>query len=182
MNRVSKNREKKEKIVAKLADKVGKAKSLVFVNYQGLTHKQIEQLKKALKQVDAELAVTKNTLLKLALQKVDASFEGPTATLFLYGDPIEPLKQLVQTFKELNLLAPRSLSEVGPTIKLGIIDGKTLTSEQVLKLATLPSRDILITQLIFQMKAPIYRLHRALGWNMQRLVLTLKAIEKTKVS
>ncbi len=190
--KVSPNRQKKEQIVAKLADKVSRAKGLVFTNYQGLTHVQLEKLKKAIKALNAELVVTKNTLLKLALGKVDkvervekvekssststtfstftTLLSGPTATLFLYADPIEPLKQLAKTIKELNL----------PTIKLGILEGQSLTSDQVLKLASLPSRDILIAQLIFQMKTPIYRLHRALGWNIQKLVMTLKAIESKK--
>jgi large subunit ribosomal protein L10 len=176
--KVSPNRAKKEQIVAKLADKVGRTKGLVFTNYQGLNHKQLEQLKKALKQRDAELAVTKNTLLSRALEignwklEIGNSLQGPTATIFLYSDPIEPLKQLAKTIKELNL----------PTIKLGIIEGQSLGSDQVLRLAALPPHDVLIARLLYQMKAPIYRLHRALGWNMQKLVMTLKAIEKTKVS
>jgi len=177
MNKVSPSRQKKEQIVAKISDKVAKAKGLIFTNYQGLTHVQLEKLKKAIKPLQADLVVTKNTLLLLSLQISNfkfqiSNFEGPTATLFIYDDPIEPLKQLAKTIKELSL----------PTVKFGILEGQSLTGEQVLKLATLPSRDVLIAQLLFQMKAPIYRLHRALGWNMQKLVMTLKAIEKTKVS
>lgn len=181
--KVSPNRLKKEQIVAKLADKVSRAKGFVFTNYQGLTHVQLENLKRKVKAANAELVVTKNTLLKLALQKVSLekvskdktsdtfdTFRNPTATLFLYGEPIEPLKQLAKTIKELNL----------PTVKFGIIDKQTLTSEQVLTLAALPPYDVLITQLLFQMKAPLYRLHHALNWNLQKLVLTLKALEEKK--
>ena len=180
--KVSPNRAKKEQIVAELSEKVNRAKGLVFANYQGLSHKQIEALKKALKKADAEFAVTKNTLLKLALKVhsskfiVQSSIEGPTATLFLYGDPIEPLKALAKTIKELNLVSPT----LGHSIKFGIIDGENLNSEQVTRLASLPSRDILIAQLLFQMKAPIYGLHRALSWNVQKLVLTLSVIQETK--
>jgi len=189
--KVSPNRQKKEQIVAKLSHKVNRAKGFVFTNYQGLTHVQLEKLKKAIKQANAELVVTKNTLLKLALEKVSLekvskdgkvsnvpkgerspfdTFTNPTATLFLYADPIEPLKQLAKTIKELSL----------PTVKFGILEGQSLTGEQVLKLATLPTRNVLIAQLLFQMKAPLYRLHRVLGWNIQRLVMTLKAIETKK--
>ena len=173
--KIHKNRQKKEQIVAKLSEKARRAKGLVFTNYQGLTHVQLEKLKKALKQANAELVVTKNTLLKLALGKVakepketKETQQGPTATLFLYADPIEPLKQLARTIKELKL----------PAVKFGIIDGKSLTGEQVLTLATLPAFDVLMAQLLFQMKAPLIGLHRALGWEIQRFVLTLKAIEK----
>lgn len=111
--RVGASRAKKEQIVAKLSEKVTKAKCLVFTNYQGLTHKQIENLKRKLKTGSAELVVTKNTLLSLSL-KISNFLEGPTATLFIYGDPSEPLKQLAQSIKQFNL----------PSVKFGILDKK----------------------------------------------------------
>lgn len=174
--KVSPNRLKKQQIVAKLSDKLAKSKGLVFANYQGLTHKQLEALKKAVKPLEADLVITKNTLLLRSLQTSNfklptSNFEGPTATLFLYADPIEPLRQLAKTIRELNL----------PSIKFGIVENQVLTTEQVLRLASLPPRDILIAQFIGMMKLPIYKLHRALSWNIQRLVLTLKDIEKKKV-
>ncbi|MEK7534596.1 MAG: 50S ribosomal protein L10 [Patescibacteria group bacterium] len=177
--RVGASRAKKEQIVAKLKDKVGKANGLVFTNYQGLTHKQIENLKRKLNTASAELVVTKNTLLKRAFLHPDPSAEGsilnselrdPTATLFIYGDLSEPLKQLAQSIKQFNL----------PSVKFGILDKKTITKEQVIKLFTLPSRDILLMQVFGQMKAPIFGLHRVLSWNMQKLVVTLKAIESKR--
>lgn len=184
--KITPSRQKKEQIVAKLSDKVAKAKGLIFTNYQGLNHKQLENLKKKLKAANAELVVTKNTLLKLALQKVsnvspsdtfDTSkpldtFKDPTATLFLYGDPSEPLKQLAQIIKQFSL----------PSIKFGILEKQTLDSSQVLKLASLPSREVLLIQLLGQMQGPIYGLHRALRWNIQHFVITLKAIGSTKNS
>lgn len=170
--KVSPNRANKEKIVANLSEKASRAKGFVFTNYQGLTHKQLEKLKKAVKTLNAELVITKNTLLSRSLQISNikdqiSNIPGPTATLFLYGDAIEPLKALAKTIKEFNL----------PTIKLAILDEKVLTSDDVLKIAALPPRDILISQFIGMMKTPLYGLHRALNWNMQKLVMTLKAIE-----
>ena len=170
---MSKKREKKEHIVSELSEKVGRAKGMVFANYQGLTHKQLEELKKAVKTVDAELVVTKNTLLKLALGKAakdGTSFNGPTATLFAYSDVIAPIKELAKTIKLLKL----------PEIKFGILEGKIVEAQDLLRLSTLPSHEMLLAQLVGGMKAPIYGLHRALNWNMQKFVMTLKAIEKTK--
>ena len=68
MNKISVNRQKKEKIVEEITYKIQKARALVFTNYQGMTHKQLEELKKVLKALNAEFMVTKNTLLKIALQ------------------------------------------------------------------------------------------------------------------
>lgn len=174
--KVSANRVKKEQIVAEIAEKLGKAKALVFTNYQGLTHKQLEGFKKAIKPLEGEYVVAKNTLVLRSLEKAGikienpASLDGPTGTMFLYGDVVEPLKKLTKIIKELNL----------PTVKFGILDNQALTTEQVLKLATLPSRDTLIAQFVGGMKAPLYGLHRALNWNIQKLVLTLKTVENSK--
>jgi large subunit ribosomal protein L10 len=171
--RTSASRAKKEKIVAELLEKVNRAKGFVFTSYQGLTHKQLEAIKKAVKGFDADFVATKNSLILKAMEgktKVEEELKNATATLFLYGDPVMPLKELAKSIKELNL----------PSIKFGILDGLQMTSEELLKLSTLPSKNTLLTQLVYGLKSPISGLHRALNWNLQKFVMTLKAIEKTK--
>lgn len=184
--KISPNRLKKEKIVAGLLEKVNRAKGFVFTGYQGLTHKQLEGLRKAIKALDADFVATKNSLILKAMEarlpspadevnggqgKVKmGELKNATATLFLYGDPVMPLKELAKMIKELNL----------PTIKFGILDGAQMTSEQLLTLSALPSKEVLLTQLVIGLKSPISGLHRALNWNLQKFVMTLKAIEKTK--
>ncbi len=183
----SKQREKKEQIVAQVAEKVSKAKAIVFTNYQGMTNIQLENLKKGLKAVNAELMVVKNTLLKRALAQQDHELDEnalkqPTATLFAYEDTLAPLKELMKSVKILKL----------PAVKFGIFSARgesTLgreatiySSEQIMQLSTLPSREVLIAQFVGGLKSPLYGLHRALNWNIQKLVMTLKAIEtKRKV-
>ncbi len=175
-NKVSQNRQKKEKIVENLLQKVDKSQGIVFTNYQGLTHQQIEKLKKALKPLEAEYTNTKNTLLLRALkerintEEEKDKFQNPTATLFMYNDVIEPLKQLTKTIKELTL----------PTIKFGIFEGKVITDKDIIKLASLAPLPVLRAQLLGNMMSPISGLHRALSWNIQKLVMTLKAIETSK--
>lgn len=174
-DKVSKNRLKKQTLVEELKVKAGKAKALVFTNYQGLTHKQLEDLKKAIKPLKAEFVVAKNTLLAIALsshitKEQSTSLKGPTGTMFIYEDIMEPLKQLAKIIKNLGI----------PSVKFGVIDKEMLTSEQILKLATLPTREVLLAQLVGTLKTPIYALHRTLSWNLSKLVLTLKEIEKKK--
>ena len=172
--KISPNRQKKEKIVANLSEKVSRSKGMVFTNYQGLTHKQLENLRKKVQTMDADFVATKNTLILKSIKnlkdKLLSPLQGATATLFLYGDPIGPLKEVAKMIKELSL----------PSIKFGILDGQALTSDQVLKLSTLPSRETLLTQLVFGLKFPITGLHRSLNWNLQKFVMTLKAIEENK--
>ncbi|MBI5044604.1 MAG: 50S ribosomal protein L10 [Candidatus Levybacteria bacterium] len=167
---------RKEQLVAELSEKVQKSQAFVFVNYQGLTHLQLEAIKKTSKKLDADFVAVKNTLMLRALSEYNLSdedkknFEQPTATLFIYGDIVEPLKNLAKTAKELDL----------PKIKFGIIEKNPITAEQVLKLATLPPLPQLRAQLLGMMMSPIQGLHRALSWNMQTLVMTLNAIAQKK--
>ena len=172
---ISKNRKKKEGIVTELSQKVDKAKSIIFTNYQGLTHQQIERVKKTAKKLEAEYITTKNTLLQRALNTKNFKLENenlkePTAALFIYNDIVGPLKGLAAIIKELKL----------PKIKFGIFEGKIITEKEVNKIATLPPLPILQAQLLGQMKVPISGLHRALNWNIQKLVLTLDAIKTKK--
>jgi large subunit ribosomal protein L10 len=174
--KTSQNRQKKEVLVAEFLEKVEKSKGMVFANYQGLTHHQLEALKRALKKSDAEFVATKNTLILRALKELNLSddvkkhFVKPTGTLFIYNDIIEPLKHLIKTIKELKL----------PEIKFGILEGKEITDKQVAQLASLPPLPVLRAQLLGQMNAPIQGLHRALQWNLQQLVLTLNAVKEKK--
>lgn len=174
--KLSNNREKKEALVTEYIARVDRSKALVFANYQGITHQQLETVKKAVKKVDGEFVATKNSLILLALKDLNLSeddkkfFEKPTATLFMYGDIVEPLKVLAKTVKELQL----------PAVKFGILDGKTISDSQVMKLATLPSIDVLRAQLLGQMLSPVQKLHTALRWNLQSLVMTLNAIAQKK--
>lgn len=176
--RKSGNKQKKEAIVAEVTARVQKAKGMVFTNYEGLTHQQLESIKKAAKKMDAEYVAAKNTLFLRSLTENNLSdeaknhFQKPTATLFMYGDPVEPLKMLSKTIKDLKL----------PVIKFGLVDGKEITEKDVMKLATLPPIDVLRAQLLGQMMSPVQGLHRALSWNIQKFVMTLNAIKNKKTA
>lgn len=149
---------------------------MVFTNYQGLTHQQLENFKRNLKKTNAEFVVIKNTLMKRSLADKNLSdsdkeaFKQPTGTMFMYGDPVEPLKVLAKLIKEVEL----------PKVKFGLIDGKVVDSDGIMRLSTLPPLPILRVQLLGQMKSPIEGLHRALIWNIQSLVMTLNAIKDNK--
>lgn len=174
--KISANKQKKVEIVAKLNEKIASAKAIVFTNYQGLTHKQLEGLKKAIKPLKAEYVVAKNSLVLRALAenkiKVEdeKQFEGPTGTLLIYDDVVAPLKELAKLVKELGI----------PNVKFGIVEEKNYNNEQIMKLSTLPTRETLLTQIAVGLKSPIFGLHRALSWNMQKLVLTLNAVVAVK--
>lgn len=174
--KISANRQKKIAVVANLSEKLGRSKAVVFTNYTGVTHKQLEALKRAIKPLEAEYVIAKNSLILRALDenkiKLEGEnpLEGPTGTLLVYADFVAPLKQLAKTMKDLGLL----------NIKLGIMENKFLTGEQLLRISALPPRETLLAQVAAGLKSPISGLHRALSWNLQKLVMTLKAISDKK--
>lgn len=171
---------RKTAIVGALKDKLDKAKSFFLTDYRGLTHQQLEALRKLLKREKAEFLIAKNTLLKKTLtDRNQKAYEGlfghlnnPTATLFAYGDVISAIKAL-SDFAKLNAL---------PKIKGGFLDGKVATEADFQKIATLPPLDILLATLVMRLQSPLSGLHYALNWNLQKLVLVLNSVKNNKSS
>jgi large subunit ribosomal protein L10 len=166
---------KKIEMVAHLTDQMQKAKAVVFTDYRGLTVAQIESLRKELSKHDAVLEVTKNSLMNIAAKQAGKEvqmsvLDGPTATLFAFGDEVAPLKALVDFAKEAEL----------PTVKAGFLGGLFLTAAQVTSLAALPSRDMLIAKTIGTIKAPLNGLVNVLQGNTRGLVYALAAIRDQK--
>lgn len=175
--------QKKIDTVTQLADKISKAKSMVFVDYRGLKHKQMEELRRTLKKSQGELTVAKNRLMKKALElkrshpvekQQDETFmqflSDTTATLFAYADEVAPLKELLKFLK---------LAGVGKT-KGGLLGETILTDAEVTRLAALPTRDALLGRLVGQLNGPIQGLHYALSWNFQSFLYALQAIKIKK--
>lgn len=166
------NKDQKIKAVSELKEKLEKTKSLVLTDYRGLTHQQLEEMKRTLRESGAEFLVTKNRLLKLAIKKElseklgPSSFEGPTASLFSYEDEIAPLSVLAKFIKNFGL----------PQIKIGVLGEKILTSDEVVKIAALPSREILRATLVARLKSPLYGLHYVLNSNIIKLALIIKTL------
>jgi large subunit ribosomal protein L10 len=174
----SQNRLKKEQIVAKLVEKFDAANGVVFADFQGLTHQQLENLKKELKKNDATIVVAKNSLIRISMgeskkfadYKENEGLNLPTATLFIRGDMVEPLKHLQKLVKEAGL----------PKIKFGIVDGALVDESGVLKIASLPTRDTLIAQFVGTLNSPIQGLVVTLNGTIQKFVMTLDAVAKSK--
>lgn len=168
--------QRKVKLLDGLASDLEGAKAVILTDYSGLTHKQLEDLRRELRPLKASYTIVKNRLLgraikdKQIISDSELQVDGPTAALIAHEDEILPLKSLTKFIKESSK----------PEIKLGIFFGKTLTKEEVAKLATLPSRDALRAKLVGSLKSPLYGLHRSLQWNLNRLVWTVSQIKEQK--
>lgn len=169
---------RKELIVAELVEKFDSSNGLVFVDFQGITHQQLESLKKELKTVDSTIVVAKNSLVKISLgqSKNYADFkdnEGlnlPTATLIIKGDMVEPLKKLQKAVKDMGL----------PKVKFAILEGNLTDESGVMKIAALPSRETLIAQFVGTLNSPIQGLVVTLNATISKFVMTLDAVAKNK--
>lgn len=158
--------------VTALSEKLTRAKSVVVADYRGLKHKQLEELRKKLKKVEADFTIAKNRLFKRALgdkaEKLADSLSQTTAILFAYGDEVAPIRELLKFFKTAGAGSPKS----------GLLGESPLSEADVTKLSQLASHQVLLGQLARQLNAPIQGLHYALQWNLRRLVYALDAVAK----
>ncbi|AXH97556.1 50S ribosomal protein L10 [Ornithinimicrobium avium] len=133
--------------IAELAEKFRSSGAAVLTDYRGLTVSQLTELRTSVRE-HATYAVVKNTLTKRAaaeagIEGLDEHLVGPTAIAFVSGDPVEAAKGL------------RDFAKANPAlvIKTGILDGKSLTPEEITTLADLESREVLLAKLAGAMKA-----------------------------
>jgi large subunit ribosomal protein L10 len=130
----------KKEVVSEIKDRVDSSSSVVFFDYRGLTVAETMELRNKLKASNTDVKIYKNTLVKRALDTLGLNLgnvlEGPNA-ITLSEDAIEPVKVLTNYAKEHKALE----------IKGGIIDGKISSIEELAKLATIPSREGLLTML-----------------------------------
>lgn len=163
-----KTRLQKEATVELLKEKFDRSKSVVFADYRGLTMATLSELRKKLREQEAELSVTKNSLIHLAEPKV--SLDGPTATLFSYDDEISPIKTLVKTLKDSGL----------GKVKAGILGDDLLDEYQVISLSNLPTKDELRGKTVGVLVAPLQGMVGVLQANLRNLVYALSEIQKMR--
>lgn len=164
---------KQEKVffVDNLKAEITDAKSVILVNYEGLTVKLGQELKKRLKEAGAKFLVSKNTLFKRAGKETginenvlsDSVLSGQTALVISDKDPITALQVLGKFAKEFEV----------PKLKVGIVEGDFFDTEALTKLSTLPGRNILLGQFLGVLIGPLYGLTETLGGNLQKLVYIL---------
>ena len=142
-------RAEKQAAVAEIVDSFNDAAGAVLTEYRGLTVKELQDLRRSLGE-NADYAVVKNTLAKLAASEVgisgfDELLTGPTAIAFIKGDVVEAAKGL------------RDFAKANPAlvIKGGILDGNILDAKEITKLASLESREVLLAKLAGAMLASL---------------------------
>jgi large subunit ribosomal protein L10 len=170
------NKEQKIKIVDELADRFKRQKMALFGDFHGVPVAKSQDLRRQLKKADAELKVAKKTLLNLALKKAGIEFdtkklEGELAVIWGFGDEVMPAK-IAYKFSRLNA----AFKLLG-----GILGGKILNADEAVSLARLPSKEELLTKLVWTLQSPIRGLANVLQGNIKNLVVILSKIKDNKV-
>ena len=150
---LSNNRQLKEAKVAEIKEKLEKAQGVVLSQYQGLSVEDDTLLRKTLREAGVEYKVYKNTLVTLAarelgIEGIVSHLQGPLSIAFGYEEPTvaaRVLNDFAKTHKKLEL-------------KAAIIQGEIFDGAQVIELASIPPRDVLIAKLLGSFKAPLSNL------------------------
>ena len=163
--------EEKKKLVEELKEKIGAAKSVVIVDYKGLSVFEDTELRKTLREANVEYRVLKNRLMQKAFNELgysdfDEALNGPTAVAFANGDPVAPAKILLDSADKTKKL----------TVKCGMVDGTYINVDGVKELATLPPKEVLLAKLLGTREAPISGLARVLNETVAGLARVLNQI------
>lgn len=147
------DRSTKKRVIAELHEKIKDFKLAILANYSGLSVEKMTALRNALRKANTALRVVKNTLLRIAskdtnFHELEEYFKGQLTIALSYGDVVEPTKVLVDFAKKNAELE----------IKVGMLEGKILSKEQITMLAELPRREVLLGKLL----SVLVGVHRAL--------------------
>lgn len=168
------NIEGKAQVVSEIKEKFQTSTGVVIADYRGITVAQATQLRAQLRQAGVEYRVLKNTMVSRAAREVgieglDAYLEGPTAVAFS-ADPVAPAKVLSDFAKDVKTI----------TIKGGVLEGKVVDSNGVKALADLPSREVLLTQVVRGMQAPLVGMVNVLQGPIRKMGYALEEVRKLK--
>lgn len=169
------DRNEKENFVAEMNERLQRAKATFLVDYQGLHVEAINKLRNELRGIGTDFRVVKNRLMKLACQDTETEslkehFEGPCGLAITYEDIVAPAKVLVDFSKDNKKL----------DIKVGQMSGKAIDLDAIKRLAELPGRDELLSQILSAMKEVPTSFARVLNGLLVNLLNALKAIEAKK--
>ena len=152
-------KKKKAQQVEEIVEKVKKSKSIVLVDYRGLTVAQDTEMRVNMRKAGVDYKVLKNRLVLRALNNCgfdgfEKVLEGPTAVAFGYEDAVAPAKIVAETVTKTN-------NKIA--IKGGIIEGKQASVEEVNALSKIPAKPVLVGQLLGMLTSPMRSLAVALS-------------------
>jgi len=170
-----KTRKQKEDEITTLRTELAEAGNAFVVSFQGLTVEKDQQLRRQLREAQLSYRVVKNTLARRALgetplKDIRDEFAGPTAVAYSKDDPVSLAKILTKFAKENSHF----------TFKAGVVEGRVISIKDVDALATMPSREELVSKLMFLLNSQAQRLATALAGTARNLAVVVNEIAKQK--
>ncbi len=165
----------KIKAVGELKDLMEATSSIFVTDYTGLNVADITALRKNLRENSVKYIVAKNTLMKIAatdagMENIVEYFQGQTALAFGADDPTIAAKILYKSFKDIKK----------PVIKAFVFDGQLFPGVEITRLADLPSREVLLSQIVMSVEAPISNIVSSLDAVFHELLATVDALGASK--
>ena len=168
-------RQKKESILKELTEQIKKARMIVFINFHGLSSAAIFKLRNLMRAGSAKYKVAKKTLIKKALG--DFNFSGAMPDLggevgLIFTQAEEEITNIAKNLAKF-IKQHKELSVLG-----GILENKFIEKKIVFELAVIPSREILLTKLVYTLNSPLRRLVGGLEGNLQKFIIVISKINK----
>jgi large subunit ribosomal protein L10 len=169
-------KKQRTEMIEKLEKEFKEAKGIYLADNNKITVAQVTKLRADIRKKGMRFVVVKNSLAKAAVKRcgkeaIESFFKGPTAVVVAKGDGVAPAK-IIKEFQKDNkeLLG----------VKAAFVDGSFFDAAQVLKLADIPSREVLLAQLLGCLQAPMGKFAGTLSGIMTKFVRTLDALKEKK--
>jgi large subunit ribosomal protein L10 len=167
------NKAEKQQMTESLGEQFQSIESAFLIDYRGLKVVDATELRRKVRQIDGRYMVVKNALATRAakqtkLEQLESYFQGPTAIAYHPSDVVALAKVLTEI----------SRSNPSFRFKAALVEGKVVPSSEIQALASMPSREVMLSKLAFLLKAPLQRLHMVLKAPVRNLSLVLKQIQK----
>jgi large subunit ribosomal protein L10 len=170
-----KTREQKATEVSELQEQIGKASNAFLIDFKGITVPQVTELRKQVRESNSGYVVVKNTLALIALKDspligMKEQFTGPTAIAFNSKDAVVLAKALTKFAKDVSAVQ----------FKGALLNGQVVPASEIQTIANLPSREQLVSKLLYVLQSPIRGLAIVLQANIRNLAVVIDQIGKQK--
>ncbi len=166
------NKTERQTMVETLTEEFARSTNLYVTDFTGLDVGKMTELRRRLRTAGVRYVVVKNTLAQRALAAQDISaldehLTGPTGLVLAGEDPVTAAKVLTDFARE----------HEKPAIRIGLVDGLPVTPEQVRRLASLPPKDVLLSQLAGTLQAPMAQLAGVMNGFLTQMIGALEALK-----
>lgn len=168
----------KRQAVAELAEMLRGSSAMAVADYRGLKVSEMQSVRRTLRENGVRMTVAKNRLLKIAADEAGRAdlkplLEGPTALVSVDGDEATMAKALTEALRPYSRVV---------TVRGGMLGEQAIDASQITRLASLPSRDVLLGKVAGGMAAPLTGMAGVLAANLRNLVGVLSAVADKKQS